>query len=136
MLPILLHFILPKSLHFFLPITGVLNLLTTELKSYKKLVKPDKIYVGNSNLMQALGGSCDIGTIRETFFANQVGSRYTLQYPKKGDFFADGKYLFEVGGAGKTFDQIKDETDSYLAVDDTEIGSGARIPLWMFGFLY
>ncbi len=29
-----------------------------------------------------------------------------------------------------------DEPDSYLAVDDTEIGSGARIPLWMFGFLY
>lgn len=29
-----------------------------------------------------------------------------------------------------------DESDSYLAVDDTEIGSGARIPLWMFGFLY
>lgn len=115
---------------------GVLNLLTTELKSYKKLVNPDKIYIGNSNIMQALGGSCDIGTIRETFFANQVGSRYPLQYPKKGDFFACGKYLFEIGGAGKTFDQIKDEPDSYLAVDDTEIGSGARIPLWMFGFLY
>ena len=29
-----------------------------------------------------------------------------------------------------------DEPDIYLAVDDTEIGSGARIPLWMFGFLY
>ena len=29
-----------------------------------------------------------------------------------------------------------DGPDSYLAVDDTEIGSGARIPLWMFGFLY
>lgn len=26
-----------------------------------------------------------------------------------------------------------DGPDSYLAVDDTEIGSGARIPLWMFG---
>lgn len=114
----------------------MLNLLTTELKSYKKLVNPDKIYIGNSNIMQALGGSCDIGTIRETFFANQVGARYPLQYPKKGDFFACGKYLFEIGGAGKTFDQIKDEPYSYLAVDDTEIGSGARIPLWMFGFLY
>lgn len=55
---------------------------------------------------------------------------------RKGDFFACGKYLFEIGGAGKTFDQIKDEPYSYLAVDDTEIGSEARIPLWMFGFLY
>ncbi len=26
--------------------------------------------------------------------------------------------------------------DSYLAVDDIEIGRGNRIPLWMFGLLY
>ena len=37
---------------------------------------------------------------------------------------------------GKTFDQIADLPNSYLAVDDTETGSGCRIPLWMFGFLY
>ncbi len=115
---------------------GILHLLTAELKSYKKLVGPDKIFIGNSNIMHALGRACDIGTVRETFFANQVGAMHGLQYPKKGDFFACGKYLFEIGGAGKTFEQIKDEPDSYLAVDDTEIGAGARIPLWMFGFLY
>jgi len=33
-------------------------------------------------------------------------------------------------------EQIKDIPDSYLAVDDTEIGFGNRIPLWLFGFLY
>ena len=37
---------------------------------------------------------------------------------------------------GKTFDQIADLPNSYLAVDDTETGSGCRIPLWMFGLLY
>lgn len=58
------------------------------------------------------------------------------QYPKNGDFLANGKFLFEVGGAGKSFEQIKDEPDSFLAVDDTEIGIGSRIPLWLFGFLY
>jgi len=114
----------------------VLHLLTTELKSYKKLVNPDKILLGNSNAMFALGGKTDIGTIRETFFANQVGRLYSLQYPKKGDFFACGKYLFEVGGAGKTFEQIKDEPGSFLAVDETDTGYGSRIPLWLFGFLY
>lgn len=67
---------------------------------------------------------------------NNLQSVNHSQGRSKGDFFACGKYLFEIGGAGKTFDQIKDEPDSYLAVDDTEIGSGARIPLWMFGFLY
>lgn len=115
---------------------GVMHLLTTELKNYKKLVNPDKIFLGNPNIMYALGGKTETGTIRETFFANQVGAYNTLQYPKKGDFLACGKYLFEVGGSGKSFEQIKDMPDSYLAVDDTEVGYGNRIPLWMFGFLY
>ena len=57
-------------------------------------------------------------------------------YPAKGDFLVDGKYLFEVGGANKTLEQIKDVPDSFLAVDNTEIGYRNRIPLWLFGFLY
>ena len=32
----------------------------------------------------------------------------------------DREYLFEVGGKGKSFDQIKDEPKSYLAIDDIE----------------
>jgi len=35
-----------------------------------------------------------------------------------------------------TFEQIKDEPNSYLALDEIETGYGARIPLWLFGFLY
>ena len=46
------------------------------------------------------------------------------------------KYLFEVGGANKTFEQIKDVPDSFLAIDNTETGYKNRIPLWLFGFLY
>ncbi len=115
---------------------GVMNLLTAELKNYKKLLSPDKIFLGNPNIMYALGGKMETGTVRETFFANQVGACYTLHYPRKGDFFACGKYLFEVGGAGKSFEQIKGEPNSFLAVDDVEVGTGSRIPLWLFGFLY
>jgi hypothetical protein len=33
-------------------------------------------------------------------------------------------------------DQIKDIADSYLAVDNIEVGHRNRIPLWMFGLLY
>ena len=36
----------------------------------------------------------------------------------------------------KSFDQIKDEPDSFLAIDDVEIVRGNKIPLWMFGLLY
>ena len=46
------------------------------------------------------------------------------------------EYLFEVGGKNKTFEQIKDEPKSFLAIDDVETGHFNRIPLWLFGFLY
>jgi len=58
------------------------------------------------------------------------------QFPSRGDSLVDGKYLFEIGGEKKSFDQIKDVPNSYLAVDGIEVGRGCRIPLWLFGFLY
>lgn len=114
----------------------LLMLLNDEPKSYKHLVKPKKIYLGNTNLMYAFSPSADVGTRRETFFMNQVGAVAEVVMPKKGDFKVNGRYLFEVGGNAKTFDQIANIPDSYLAIDDIETGFGNRIPLWMFGMLY
>lgn len=56
--------------------------------------------------------------------------------PEKGDFSVDGGPLFEVGGEGKGFRQIKDISDSYVVADGIERGIGNKIPLWLFGFLY
>ena len=113
----------------------VLALLTAKVKNYKSLTKPDKIFLGNPNLMHVLCPKVDKRTERETFFLSQLHVLHDVRYPKQG-FLIDGKQLFEVGGKGKTFDQIADIPDSYLAVDDTEVGSANRIPLWLFGFLY
>jgi len=33
-------------------------------------------------------------------------------------------------------DQIADIPESFVAADDIEIGTGNKIPLWLFGFLY
>lgn len=115
---------------------GLLWLLTDKTKDYKHLTGPKKIYLNNTNLMYALSTKVSEGTIRETFFANQVGTVTSLTMPKQGDFMANGKYLFEVGGSRKTFDQIANLPNSYLAIDDIEIGNGHRIPLWIFGCLY
>lgn len=115
---------------------GLLWLLTDKIKDYKHLTGPKKIYLNNANLMYALSGKVSEGTMRETFFANQVGAVATLTMPKQGDFMANDKYRFEVGGSRKTFDQIADLPDSYLAIDDIEVGNGHRIPLWVFGCLY
>lgn len=121
---------------YWLDKAAILNLLTDKAKDYKHLTGPKKIYLDNTNLMSALGSKIDKGTQRETFFANQVGAVADLRIPKQGDFMADGKYLFQVGGAQKTFSQIADIPDSYLAIDNIEVGNGGKIPLWMFGCLY
>lgn len=121
---------------YWLDRAGLLWLLTEKQKDYKHLLGPKKVYLNNPNLMFALSGNVSEGTMRETFFANQVGTVADLIMPKQGDFLADETYLFEVGGSRKTFDQIADIPNGYLAIDDIEVGNGNRIPLWMFGLLY
>ena len=59
-----------------------------------------------------------------------------VTYPKKSDFPIDNKFLFEVGGRNKKFNQIKDIENSFLSCDDLEVGYGNKVPLWLFGFLY
>ena len=116
---------------------GLLALLPQKGESLKNLSKPEKIYCDNTNLMCALVENADAGTLRETFFLNQLRSAgHEVVCPPKGDFLADGKWLFEVGGKGKGFGQIKDLPDSFVACDDVETGIGNKIPLWLFGFLY
>lgn len=115
---------------------GILGLLAEDAEALKHLGAPSKIYCDNTNLMSVLSAAPDKGTGREAFFNGQLSVCNQPTYPKYGDFLVDGKYLFEVGGAKKTFRQIRDIPNSFLAVDETEVGRGNRIPLWLFGFLY
>ncbi|MCR5379405.1 MAG: AAA family ATPase [Lentisphaeria bacterium] len=114
----------------------IVSLLTIKAKSYKYLYKPNKILLNNTNLMHALCPTVEKGNERETFFLSQMVVAHDVKLPQKGDFLVDDQYLFKVGGKGKTFDQIKDLPQSYLAVDDTEIGTANQIPLWLFGLTY
>lgn len=103
----------------------------------KQLSRPGKVFLGDTNLMFALVPSPDIGAVRETFFANQMrASGHVAESPEQGDFVIDGKWLFEIGGRGKGFSQIKDKPDSYVVNDGVELGIGKKIPLWLFGLLY
>lgn len=115
---------------------GLLMLVNKESNSYKTLSRPDKIYLNNTNQMYALTGKVNEGTLRETFFVNQFRQAHKVLLPIKGDYLVDELYTFEVGGAGKSFKQIKDIPNSYLALDEIEFGAGNTIPLWLFGFLY
>ena len=100
------------------------------------LSKPEKIYVDNTNLMAALVPHVNIGVERETYFYSQVRKDHAVAYTGTGDFVVDGKWTFEVGGKGKGFSQIADMPYSYVVNDETTIGHGNKIPLWLFGFLY
>jgi len=114
---------------------GILKLLMkSSSNGLSKLEKPEKIYLNNTNLLNI--STCEIGTVRETFFFNSVGVIHEVTYPKKGDFLVDNKYLFEIGGKSKNFKQIKDIPNSFVVSDDIEVGFGNKIPLWLFGFLY
>jgi hypothetical protein len=114
----------------------ILNILRSKTKGDNIFLKPDKIYLNNPNLNYAYCKESKIGTVRESFFANQLQLNHDVSIPSKGDFLIDEKYLFEVGGKNKSFKQIKDMPNSFVVADDIEVGFGAKIPLWLFGFLY
>lgn len=108
-----------------------------EAHGISKLQKPQKVYLENTNLMYALAEEeVNAGSVRETFFANQLQYHHKLHYPGEGDFLVDGTYNFEIGGKGKKTRQIKKAARGYIAVDDLEYGFAEKIPLWLFGFLY
>ena len=114
----------------------LIRLMYTCKVGMKQLAKPEKILFDNSNLLFALTSNVDSGTVRECFFCNQVGQLYNTVIPKTGDCLVNDKYLFEIGGKKKSFKQVKEIPDSYVVVDDIEVGMGNRIPLWLFGFMY
>jgi len=123
----------------------VINAIKSKEKGYNLLAKPEKLFMQNTNISYAITANIDTGSAREAFFVNQIKNSLNSQTrlvddrifgAKKGDFLVDNTYTFEVGGKNKDFSQIRDVQKSYLALDDIEVGYGAKIPLWLFGFLY
>ncbi|MFT5017308.1 MAG: putative AAA+ superfamily ATPase [Bdellovibrionota bacterium] len=122
--------------------------LQNEAKDIGALTKPDKIYLNNTNLLYNLApNQVELGTIRETFFLNQLNYlRYEahilppeIRLPKQGDFVLldkDDRYVFEIGDPKKSSKQIGTEPDHFVVTDTEITGSAHRIPLWLFGLLY
>lgn len=116
----------------------VLNLLYSDKKKIGKLSKPDKVYLENPNILYALAPTkVEIGTLRETFAICSLSENHTIEYGKtQGDFKVDAKYTFEIGGRSKGYSQIAGIKNSYIFADDWDMPDGAKLPLWMLGFLY
>lgn len=110
-----------------------------EAAGITRMQKPDKIFLENTNLAYAVNPlTPDRGTLRETFFLNQLQYHHKVSYPEKGDFIIDNQWLFEIGGKSKNSKQLENwqKEYSFTAIDDIEYGNNQRIPLWLFGFLY
>jgi len=122
---------------------GLIKLLMKSSLSMKHMDKPEKIYLANTNLMYT--AQPEMGNVRETFFMNQLDNYYMqknqnmlkgIYASNTGDFYVEDKYTFEIGGKNKSFNQIKNRENSFVASDDIEIGFGNKIPLWLFGMMY
>lgn len=122
---------------YYLDKAQVIQWLGTDATGINYLNKPEKLYLGNTNMAYAFGGVLtEKGNIRETFFLSQLTVMHSVTYPKVGDFLIDNKFLFEIGGKTKNRKQIAGIENSFIAADDIEYGYQNKIPLWLFGFLY
>jgi len=125
------------SYFHYLEESGLTMQLFKDAKGITRLQKPDKLYLDNTNLLYTIAPqNVQIGHVRETFFANQLGYKHVVEYTEMGDFKINHTYTFEIGGKHKTKEQIQGLQNAFIAADDIEIGYQEKIPLWLFGFLY
>jgi len=115
----------------------IIKTIYAEGKNLKSLAKPERIYLHHPNHFYVFSNEIsNKGNLRESFFINQLAYNHKVESAKEGDFLVDEKYCFEIGGKNKTYHQIANIPDSYIAADDIEFGYENKIPLWLFGFLY
>ena len=115
---------------------GLLAQLKDGTGGLSELGKVEKVYLDNTNLMYALSdGQVDAGTVRETFFFNQMRVNHKVTSSPISDFEIQGR-TFEVGGKSKGKRQITDAKEGYVVKDDIEYGYGNVVPIWAFGLNY
>ena len=115
----------------------LLMLLEAGTHGISRMNKPEKIYLNDTNLIYTLTNTyVNTGTVRETFFYNQLVTGHNVFSSGKGDFLIDQKYTFEIGGKNKSQKQIAGMENAFIAADNIEFAHHNIIPLWLFGFLY
>ena len=115
---------------------GMIAQLRTGASGLGALGKPEKVYLDNTNILYNLSdGHEDVGSVRETFFLNQMRVRHPVTASRISDFQI-GDATFEVGGRTKGRDQLKGAQKGYVVRDDVEYGYGIVVPLWACGLTY
>lgn len=126
---------LPNHLSY-LDKAEMIGQLRDDTGGMRGLGKVEKVYIDNPNFMYALGSDLtDIGSVRETFFFNQMRVRHDITSSKISDFRI-GNRIFEVGGKKKGLRQLDGDPNGIVVRDEMEYGSGPFVPLWQFGLTY
>ncbi len=74
-----------------------------------KMNKPEKIYLNNPNLVNSLTDTLsNQGTLRKTFFVNQLQVFYKINSSDEGDFRVNDKYTFEIGSKNKNSNKLQE----------------------------
>jgi len=73
------------------------------------LTKPEKLYLSNTNLAYALGEeNVNVGSLRETFFANQLNVSSQVNLVPKSDFIIDKNPRLKLSGKIKVEFRFKE----------------------------
>lgn len=115
---------------------GMIGLLRDNTGGLRGLGKVEKVYLDNPSLMTVLAfDKPDTGSLRETFFYNQMRVQNHVLASRVSDFTI-GEYTFEIGGRKKGKQQIEDVPNGFIVKDDIEYGHHNVVPLWAFGLNY
>ena len=120
--------------------TGLIYLIPADGVGKKSVRKEEKILMPLSfraALCAYYGVSVPIGSIREDFFVQHVGhcSYFKTGIKRRTPDFVVGKYIFEIGGPSKGYEQIKEKANAYLVKEGFPTGK-KELSLYMFGLLY
>jgi len=120
----------------FIEEAGLIAQLRDSIGSFGILGKVEKVYLENTNLLYSLASkNANIGTVRETFFLNQLRLNHNITASPVSDFEIEGM-TFEIGGRNKEQKQIQSAKCGFVVKDNIEIGYENIIPLWHFGMMY
>ena len=111
----------------------LINMVYAKGDSFPK--KPCRVLMHNSNLIYTIyPPRQDRQDVIDTFFVNSMWKDHVVHKGAKGwSFLVDGNVNFKVS---TTEGKIRQQQDSFYAVDGLDIGHDNVIPLWMFGMLY
>lgn len=112
----------------------LITLLQDENNEEDSGKKPNKLYIHNPNLLNAVClDEVDASVMRKTFLLSQLCPVNRLNYVGKADFLIDGKYRVNVRKEGKV---EKTPRNTIIMEDMIERGKENIIPLWLTGFVY